>query len=62
MKFILDIDLPECKEDVEDDFSSKSITPASKEKGDNDWEKMINNALINLDFFGKILKNCHKSL
>lgn len=48
--FILDIYLPEWKEDVKDDFSSKSITPASQEKGDNDWEKMINNALVNLLF------------
>jgi hypothetical protein len=40
--------VPEDKEDVEEDFSSKGITPATQEKGANDREQMINNALVHL--------------
>jgi hypothetical protein len=40
--------VPEDKVDVEEDFSPKGITPAAQEKGANDREQMINNALVHL--------------
>ena len=44
-----EINLPEYKIDVENNFSTKGITPAAEEEGTDNREQMINYALIYLN-------------
>ena len=43
------VDIPKAKINVEDDLSTKGVTPAANEEGANHREQMINNAFINLN-------------
>ena len=47
---------PDDEEEVEEPLPAELVAPGAKEEGTDDWEEVVNNALVNTELGDGILK------